>query len=246
MKTIQALRLSLAVATAGILVGCSDSGDSPTGPGKPSISVSDPAVNEGASAAFVVSLSAASSGRVIFDYATANGTAASSSDYTATTGRDTIEAGALSVTVSVPTADDAATETAESFSLTATLVTGDVTVGKGTGTCTIAASDGIVTVSFSTDVAPILSSRCAIAGCHGSGSVSGGMTLGGASWSEVRNASGSHGPIIIVGNSGSSNLYLKTTSSPPFGVQMPAVGAKLTIAEQQKIRDWIDQGALNN
>ena len=101
------------------------------------------------------------------------------------------------------------------------------------------------TVSFATDVRPILSANCAVAGCHGTGSTSGGMTLGAATWANVMAASGDHGA-IVQSTSATSNLYLKVTSSPPFGSRMPAGRAPLTNAQIAAIRDWIDQGAQDN
>ncbi|MBK8933422.1 MAG: hypothetical protein IPM76_14120 [Chloroflexi bacterium] len=71
----------------------------------PQISVADTAVTEGNSGAtnatFTVSLSAASSQTVTVDYATANGTAVSGSDYTAVSGSLTFTPGQTSKTVPV-------------------------------------------------------------------------------------------------------------------------------------------------
>ncbi|MEE8149095.1 MAG: hypothetical protein V3T75_01465, partial [candidate division Zixibacteria bacterium] len=81
----------------------------------------------------------------------------------------------------------------------------------------------------------------------GTGFTSGGYSMGTAAWSQVRNAIGNHGAIIIAGNASASNLYLKTTSnSRPFGAQMPFGESPLSSAQQIAIRDWINQGALNN
>ena len=101
-------------------------------------------------------------------------------------------------------------------------------------------------VSYGTDVRPILVASCAISACHGSAPIQGGLNMGTATWSQVRNANGNNGPIIIVGNASSSNLYLKTTLNPPFLARMPLTGGFLSTAQQNAIRDWIDQGALNN
>lgn len=102
-------------------------------------------------------------------------------------------------------------------------------------------------ISYAADVQPILSSRCAIPACHGSGFLSGGFSMeDGAPYNIVRNAVGIHGPIIVAGNAAASNLYLKTTATPPFLSRMPLVGGFLSDAEQALIRDWINQGAANN
>lgn len=76
----------------------------------PQISVADTAVTEGNSGAtnatFTVSLSAASSQTVTVNYATANGTAVSGSDYTAVSGSLTFASGQTSKTVPVPVLGD--------------------------------------------------------------------------------------------------------------------------------------------
>ena len=104
------------------------------------------------------------------------------------------------------------------------------------------------TVSFANDVRPILVASCAITACHGSAPIQSGLNMGSATWTQIRAASGNvGGTIVIAGNASSSNLYLKTTSnSRPFGAQMPFGEAPLSSAQQIAIRDWINQGALNN
>lgn len=97
-----------------------------------------------------------------------------------------------------------------------------------------------------TAVRSIVVARCAISACHGTGSIQGGLTFGGASYSQVRNASGDHGAVVNVGSSATSNLYLKVTPTPPFGDRMPRTGGFLSASQQETIRKWIDQGALNN
>ena len=100
--------------------------------------------------------------------------------------------------------------------------------------------------SYGSDVRPILVASCAISACHGTGFTSGGYSMGTAAWSQVRNAIGNHGAIIIAGNASASNLYLKTTTNPPFLARMPLTGGFLSTTQQNLIRDWINQGALDN
>ena len=103
------------------------------------------------------------------------------------------------------------------------------------------------TVSFANDVRPILVASCAITACHGSAPIQSGLNMGTATWAQIRAASGSIGGAVVVpGNASSSNLYLKTTSNPPFNARMPFGGAPLSSAQQIAIRDWINQGALDN
>jgi hypothetical protein len=115
---------------------------------------------------------------------------------------------------------------------------GDKTVGNGNST---------TTVSFTNDIRPILTTvGCTMPGCHGTLPASGNMLLGNADYATVRNAAGDHGTIIVPGNAAVSNMYLKTTSTPPFGARMPFGGPYLSTAEQLLIRDWINEGALDN
>ena len=102
------------------------------------------------------------------------------------------------------------------------------------------------TVSFATEIRDTIVARCGLINCHGGGVIRGGLNMGTVSWSEIRNASGLHGPIINPGSASTSNLYLKTTDSPPFLVRMPNGGPFLSDETQSKIRDWINQGALDN
>jgi hypothetical protein len=103
------------------------------------------------------------------------------------------------------------------------------------------------TAEFSAFVQPLISNRCAVPGCHGAGSNSGGYSFGSnPSHSTVVNASGDHGAIVVPGDASSSNLYLKTTSSPPFGSRMPFGGPFLSTDEQNALRDWINAGAPDN
>jgi len=102
------------------------------------------------------------------------------------------------------------------------------------------------TVSFAADIQPILQSRCAVSFCHGNGFTSGGMTMGTATYNDIIAASGFHGPIVVSGDATQSNMYLKTTPTPPFGSRMPFGGPFLTTEQQDLIRDWINDGAQDN
>ena len=103
------------------------------------------------------------------------------------------------------------------------------------------------TVSFASDVRPILVASCAISACHGSAPIQSGLNMGTATWTQIRAASGNVGGLVVVaGNASSSNLYLKTTTNPPFNARMPLTGGFLSTTQQNLIRDWINQGALDN
>ena len=106
----------------------------------PSVSVDDAGATEGDAITFTVSLSAASGQQVTVDYATSDGTAESGADYTAASGTLTFEAGDVSKTVSVETADDAADEEDETFTLALSNASG-ATLGDAEATGTIVDND---------------------------------------------------------------------------------------------------------
>ena len=85
----------------------------------PSVTVDNAMADEGGIAAFTVTLSAVSGRDVTVDYATANGSAAAGSDYTAANGMLTIAAGVPTGTVEVTTlTDDDSSESEETFTVT--------------------------------------------------------------------------------------------------------------------------------
>ncbi len=92
--------------------------DWPVQEGTAALSVSDAQAAEGEAVAFTVSLSPASDAAVTVDYATSDGTAASGTDYTATSGTLTFAAGETAKTVEVAALADTATEGDETFTLT--------------------------------------------------------------------------------------------------------------------------------
>lgn len=244
MKILSILFISLIF----IISGCSDSGDTPTGNGggngggEPNLSVADIMISESGTANFTIRISTASGSDVIFNFMTSNLTA-TSGDFTATSGIDTITAGSTSTIISVAITDDGIIEPAESFSLIISAVS-NANISDSVAIALIWDNDG---VSFVSDVRPVIQANsCLNSGCHGSGSSQGGMTLGSATYSQVLSAAGSHGKIVVSGNADNSNLYLKTTSNPPFGSRMPLGMTPLTTADQNKLKDWIDQGAQDN
>ncbi|WP_120010629.1 Calx-beta domain-containing protein [Teichococcus vastitatis] len=111
---------------------------------RPTLSVSDVTVTEGGQAAFTIALSAAAAGPVTVGYATANGTALSGSDYTATSSTLTFAAGETSKTVAVATTNDTAVEAAETFNFNLTDPTG-ATIADGNGVGTISDNDAATT-----------------------------------------------------------------------------------------------------
>ena len=132
-----------------------------------------------------------------------------------------------------------------------------VALAVGTGGCQSdvpmpdPSNDGAI--SFSVQIQPILTTNCA--GCHSPGGaadlegivlqltadVSYDLLVGRPS---VQRPDLTH---VIPGDSSSSLLFLKvSTDSPPVGLRMPRFAPPLSQSEMDLIRDWIDEGALNN
>ncbi|MGI9022885.1 MAG: Calx-beta domain-containing protein [Acidimicrobiales bacterium] len=98
--------------------------------------------NAGAqTATFTVSLSAPSVNTVTVNYATADGTAVTPSDYTTKTGTVTFAPGAVSKSVAIPVKSNTGAEPNETFSVVLSNPTGGATVTDGTGVGTIRNDD---------------------------------------------------------------------------------------------------------
>lgn len=228
-------------------IGCSDSGDSPndSGNGSPKLSVNDQEITEGVAASFTVTLSKAAMSNVIFSYTTNDGSAAQPADYQSTSGKDTIMAGATVATVDVVTVDDSGEEPCETFSLVLSSPV-NATISDGTGEGTIFDNDP-TEIRFAGVIRPLLqNSGCTATNCHGGGNVGGGLLLGSADYNSVTTGTGSRGKVVVRCEASLSNLYLKTTTSPPFGDRMPRFSDTLSTVQQKVLRDWIRQGARDN
>ena len=117
----------------------------------PKLSIGSVSVTEGDSgsvnATFIVTLSQTTTQSVSVNYATANGTAASGSDYTTTSGVLTIPANTASGTISVPVLGDLTNENSETFTVTlSNPVNAGITTAVGTGT--IVDNDGLPSLSI--------------------------------------------------------------------------------------------------
>jgi hypothetical protein len=117
----------------------------------PALSINDVSINEGNSgtsiATFTVSLSSASNQTATVNYATANGTASSGSDYTSASGTLTFPAGNTSQPVQVSITGDTRPETNETFFVNLSAAVG-ATIAHAQGTGTILDNDaGTITVS---------------------------------------------------------------------------------------------------
>jgi hypothetical protein len=105
-----------------------------------SISSNGP-VTEGGNSVFTIAKTGTATSSLSVNYATANGTAVAGSDYTATSGTLTFTTAQTSQTVSVPTIDDTAVESAETFTMNLSAPSGGATVGTPTATATINDND---------------------------------------------------------------------------------------------------------
>lgn len=104
-------------------------------------------------------------------------------------------------------------------------------------------------VNFATDIRPIIQGNgCLGSSCHGGSTTNGGLNLGSATYTEVINASGTNGEFVVANSSATSTFYIKTSQDSPSigGSRMPLTGGPLTAVQIELIKDWIDQGALNN
>jgi len=130
------------VSTSVVLSGCGggSSGSTPAD-SLPTLSIAAASVAEGSGGGatdldFTVTLSAASSSDVMVDYATSDGTALSSSDYTVADASLTITAGGTTGTITVIVNADTAFEADETLGITLSNPTG-ATLGTASATGTI-------------------------------------------------------------------------------------------------------------
>ena len=115
--------------------------------------------------------------------------------------------------------------------------------------CVAADSDAEQDVSFTADIAPLLSNRCVP--CHDPNSSSPlgfdetGFSI--TSYAELRRGGESSGlDIVVEGDPCASILVQKVGTAPPFGSRMPLRRTPLSLTERQTISDWIAEGALAN
>jgi len=126
------------------------------------------------------------------------------------------------------------------------------TIAGGPTTSTTTTTTGAL-VSLSTDVQPIFTAHCALAGCHTGPSPREDLDLGaGQSFSHLVSVT-SHecGSFkrVLPGQPDASYLVFKIEGPPQpcfSGDRMPEEAPPLPAADQNTIRTWILQGALNN
>ncbi len=91
-------------------------------------------------------------------------------------------------------------------------------------------------VSFSRDIYPLVERRCVK--CHGGEFPSEGLSM--ESYQSLMQGS-QNGVVIVAGDANNSLLFEKVESG-----EMPKRGTDLTAQEIELIRQWINEGALNN
>ena len=106
----------------------------------------------------------------------------------------------------------------------------------GPETPPLAVSPMVTAVSFENDILPILTARCAFAGCH----VAGGPDNLNFSTYQTLKKGGADGPVIIPGNPNESDIIEEIVSG-----RMPPGGPPLTDAQIQLFIDWINEGAID-
>lgn len=139
----ETLSLNLSAATGGSTISDAQGvGTIEDNDPAPSFAISDAtAVTEGGTLVFTVTKSGSTSQSFSVNYATANGTAAAGSDYTATSGTLTFAAGETSKTISVATIDDSTQESSETVLVNLSAATGGSTIADSQGSGTISDND---------------------------------------------------------------------------------------------------------
>jgi thermitase len=165
----------------------------------PTLSITDRAASEGDAGPtgfdFMVDLSAASAQTVTVNYATANGTASSSSDYTAASGTLSFAPGETSKTITVSVSGDTAAEPNETFVVNLSAAT-NATIADAQGVGTIVNEDlpslaisnasaternfGTRNLSFSITLSPSTSQTVTVSYATANGTATGGASCGSA------------------------------------------------------------------
>jgi len=121
------------------------------------------------------------------------------------------------------------------------------------GSCEDADTAPGTSVSFATDIRPLISRAMGGCACHlpgptglGTGTQLSGFNLSSLSTLRVGGLnSGSR--IIVAGAPCDSIMYLKLSVSPPFGSRMPLNGPPFFSTEELRLlHDWIAEGANDN
>ena len=99
-------------------------------------------------------------------------------------------------------------------------------------------------ISFANDIQPIFTARCAISGCHVMPTPPADLVLTPGCYAHLVNVPTQNftpGVRVTPYDVDTSVLYLLVSSGT-----MPATGSRLTTAQIDAIREWIESGAPNN
>jgi hypothetical protein len=106
--------------------------------------------------------------------------------------------------------------------------------------------NGDSTISFAITVHPLLLSNCGTSGCHIGANPQHEFSV--ATYETITEVT-HHGRHVVPGFADSSALYIAVTPRyTELGIagRMPFGRTPLSVADQNKIRDWINQGAEDN
>jgi hypothetical protein len=92
-------------------------------------------------------------------------------------------------------------------------------------------------ISFALDIQPILTANCALSACHINGANVPMSLEAGVSYANITF-------LLVPGNSASSYFFKRITGA--FTPRMPLNRAPLSATDENSIKKWIDNGALNN
>jgi hypothetical protein len=145
VESNETLSLNLSGPSAGASIsdaqGIGTIFDNDSPPAPPSFSVGDASATEGGTLTFTVTRSGAAATTFTVNYATANGSAAAASDYSAVSGTLSFAPSEATKTVAVATLDDSSDEPAETLSLNLSGASGGASITDPQGIGTIADND---------------------------------------------------------------------------------------------------------
>ncbi len=103
--------------------------------------------------------------------------------------------------------------------------------------------------TYQSEIQPIWDNNCT-SSCHISSSLNGGLNLSSSnSYSELVNVASQGWPAFMrvkPGDSMNSVLHQKIVGNSQFGERMPKGGGNLAQADEEKIKKWIEEGALQS